>query len=148
MIPEISSYINNLDDSRKAAFSKLFQTVEENLPKGFEMALGYGMPSFVVPHSIYPAGYHVDPKLPLGFISIASQKNFIALYHMGLYASPILLKWFQDEYPKHAKSKLDMGKSCIRFKKIEDIPYELIAELCRKISVKEYLETYEKALNR
>ena len=148
MIPAISSYINNLDDSRKAAFSKLFQTVEKNLPKGFEMALGYGMPSFVVPHSIYPAGYHVDPKLPLGFISIASQKNFIALYHMGLYGSPTLLKWFQDEYPKHAKSKLDMGKSCIRFKKIEDIPYDLIAELCRKISVKEYVETYEKALNR
>lgn len=148
MIPAISSYINNLDDSRKAAFSRLFQTVEKNLPKGFEMALGYGMPSFVVPHSIYPAGYHVDPKLPLGFISIASQKNFIALYHMGLYGSPTLLKWFQDEYPKHAKSKLDMGKSCIRFKKIEDIPYDLIAELCRKISVKEYVETYEKALNR
>ena len=148
MIPEISSYINNLDDSRKAAFSKLFQTVEENLPKGFEMALGYGMPGFVVPHSIYPAGYHVDPKLPLGFISMASQKNFIALYHMGLYGSPTLLKWFQEEYPKHAKTKLDMGKSCIRFKKIEDIPYDLIADLCRKVSVKQYVETYEKALNR
>jgi uncharacterized protein YdhG (YjbR/CyaY superfamily) len=148
MIPEISSYINNLDDSRKAALSKLFQTVEENLPKGFEMAFGYGMPSFVVPHSIYPAGYHVDPKLPLGFISIASQKNFIALYHMGLYGSPTLLKWFQEEYPKHARTKLDMGKSCIRFKKIEDIPYDLIADLCRKVSVKQYVETYEKALNR
>lgn len=148
MIPEIKDYINNLDDTRKAVFMKLFSTIQENLPDGFEMAFGYGMPGFVVPLSTYPLGYHVNPKLPLGFISLASQKNFIALYHMGIYGDANLLAWFQTNYPKHAKSKLDMGKSCIRFKKLDDIPFDLIAELCTKITVQDYIANYEKILNR
>lgn len=148
MIPEVKAYINNLDEARKDAFLKLFKIIEENLPKGFEMAFGYGMPSFVVPLSTYPAGYHVNPKLPLGFISLASQKNFIALYHMGIYGDAKLLEWFQAAYPNHAKTKLDMGKSCIRFKKIDDIPFDLIAELCTKITVEDYITNYEKILNR
>jgi hypothetical protein len=105
--------------------------------------MSYGMIGFVVPHSIYPDGYHCDPKLPLPFISIASQKNFIAVYHMGIYADRNLLEWFENEFPKHSKSKLDMGKSCIRFKKINEIPYELIGQLAGKVSVNEWIKTYE-----
>jgi hypothetical protein len=103
---------------------------------------------YVVPFSLYPSGYHCDPKLPLPFFSLASQKNFIALYHMGIYANPELLEWFVSEYPKHSKQKLDMGKSCIRFKKMDQIPYDLIAELLTKISPEEWIEIYEKAFKR
>lgn len=106
------------------------------------------MLGYVVPHSLYPAGYHCDPKTPLPFLAIASQKNFIALYHMGIYAKPELLKWFTTEYPKHSTAKLDMGKSCIRFKKPEHIPYTLIAELAKKMTVKDWIATYEMNLKR
>jgi hypothetical protein len=101
------------------------------------------MIGFCVPHSIYPKGYHCDSKIALPFVSIASQKNFIALYHMGIYAEPNLLDWFVGEYPKHVKSKLDMGKSCIRFKKIEEIPFDLIGELMKKMSPQEWIDLYE-----
>lgn len=136
-------YIESLPEDRKLAVEKLHQVILENLPKGFEVIMAYGMLSYSVPLSIYPAGYHCTPGMPLSFISLASQKNSINLYHMGIYANPSLLKWFQEEYPKHCKTKLDMGKSCIRFKKMEQIPFELIAELCTKITVKEWTETYE-----
>lgn len=136
-------YINQLPADRKEAITKLRKTILENLPKGFFETMSYGMIGFVVPHSVYPDGYHCDPKLPLPFISIASQKNFIALYHMGIYADKNLLDWFVSEYPKHSKTKLDMGKSCIRFKKTNEIPYQLIGELISKMSVKEWIETYE-----
>jgi hypothetical protein len=116
------------------------------LPKGFEETLNYGLIGYVVPHSIYPNGYHCNPKLPVPFMNIASQKNFIAVYHMGLYANPELLNWFVQEYPKHCNTKLDMGKSCIRFKKTNQIPFDLIAELSKKISVKEWIETYENTI--
>lgn len=144
----IEEYIAQLPVERQQAVAKLQKVVSENLPKGFDETMGYGMIAFVVPHSVYPKGYHCDPKLPLPFINIASQKNFIALYHMGLYAMPDLMKWFADEYPKHSKTKLDMGKSCIRFKKTEQIPYNLIAELVKKITVSDWLETYEKNYKR
>ena len=136
-------YLDTLPDDRKVAVAKLHSVILENLPEGFQTNMGYGMLCYSVPLSIYPAGYHCTPGLPLPFISLASQKNSINLYHMGIYASPELLKWFQEEYPKHCKHKLDMGKSCIRFKKPDQIPYELIAELCKKITVKEWIETYE-----
>jgi hypothetical protein len=123
---------------------KLQKLFKKNLPKGFEEQMSYGMVGYVVPHKIYPDGYHCDPKLPLPFLSIASQKNFIALYHMGVYAVPELHDWFVSEYPKHCKSKLDMGKSCIRFKKMEDIPYDLIAELAKKMTVQDWISCYEK----
>ena len=139
----VDEYIANLDDTRKEAITNLRNTILKNLPKGYQEEISYGMVGYVVPHSLYPKGYHCDTKLPLPFMSFASQKNFIAFYHMGIYASPELLKWFQEEYPKHCKHKLDMGKSCIRFKKPDQIPYELIAELCKKIDVKEWIETYE-----
>ena len=119
-----------------------------NDTKGFKELMGYGMLGYVVPHSKYPDGYHCNPELPLPFINLASQKNFIALYHMGIYSDPKLLNWFTKEYPKHSKSKLDMGKSCIRFKKPEDIPYKLIGELASKLTPDEWIKMYEKILNR
>lgn len=126
----------------------LRKVVKTNLPKGFKEVMAYGMIGYVVPHSIYPAGYHCDPTLPLGFISIASQKNFVAIYHMGIYGDPKLLKWFNEAYSKVCKTKIDMGKSCIRFKKPNDIPLDLIGELCTKISVEDYLKFYEAALSK
>ena len=136
-------YIDSLPEDRKTVISKLRNLILKNLPEGFEQVMGYGMMGFVVPHAIYPNGYHCDPKLPLPFLGIASQKNFVALYHMGIYADPELSAWFIAEYPKHAKTKLDMGKSCIRFKKMEDIPYDLIAELVTKMTVQDWISKYE-----
>ena len=138
------AYIQGIeDDKRRAAFEQLRETVVGNLPDGFEEAMSYGMIGYVVPHRLYPAGYHCDPKLPLPFVTIAAQKNFIALYHMGIYAIPELLDWFVTEYPKHSKAKLDMGKSCVRFKKVDDIPLALIGELIQKITMETWVEVYE-----
>lgn len=122
--------------------------IRSNLPGGFEEVLNYGFPSWVVPHSIYAGGYHVNPSLPLPFLAIASQKSHIGVYHMGIYASPSLLDWFVKEYPKHCETRLDMGKSCIRFKKVDDIPHELIGELCTKMSVQEWTESYEEQIKK
>ncbi|MBP1167379.1 uncharacterized protein YdhG (YjbR/CyaY superfamily) [Chryseobacterium sp. PvR013] len=139
----IEDYISKIPEERQEAFKKLYDTVNDNLPKGFEEATNYGMVGWVVPLKTYPAGYHCTPGTPLPFLSVASQKNFIALYHMGLYSTPELLDWFVAEYPKHSKKKLDMGKSCIRFKKVEDIPFELIAELSKKITADDWIKIYE-----
>jgi uncharacterized protein YdhG (YjbR/CyaY superfamily) len=136
-------YIDSLPAERKAAMEQLRQVIAENLPDGFSEEMGYGMMGYAVPHSLYPAGYHCDPKQPLPFVGIASQKNFIALYHMGIYAMPQLLQWFQEEFPKHSKSKLDMGKSCIRFKKPEQIPFALIGQLMQKVTPEEWIAVYE-----
>ena len=138
----VQEYISSLPTERQTVIQKLRETIINSLPQGFEETISYGMIGYVVPLSTYPAGYHCDPKLPLPFINLASQKNFIALYHMGIYADENLLNWFTSEYPKYCKTKLDMGKSCIRFKKMEDIPYQLIAELCSKISVEKWIEGY------
>ena len=136
-------YLENVPEERKIAFRKLYDVINKNLPKGFEEQISYGMIGWVVPHSIYPKGYHCSPELPLPFLSIASQKNFVAVYHMGIYADETLLNWFVEEYPKHYKRKLDMGKSCIRFKKMEEIPFELIGELCGKMTVQQWIDLYE-----
>ena len=141
----VQEYLENLPDERKEPIEKLKKIISENLPNGFEEQLSYGMIGYVVPKSIYPKGYHCTPELPLPFLSIASQKNSINLYHMGIYADEKLLNWFQEEFPKHSKKKLDMGKSCMRFKKPEDIPYELIGELARKMTPKDWIEKYENA---
>ncbi len=141
-------YIENLPEERKEAFKKLRKVILENLPKGFKESISYGMIGYGVPHSIYPKGYHCNPKLPLPFLSIASQKNFIAVYHMGIYADKNLYDWFINEYPKFSASKLDMGKSCIRFKKISEIPYQLIAELITKMTPTEWIDLYESAFNK
>ena len=137
-------YVSKLPEERKAAIKKLRAIIRKNLPEGFKETMNYGMIGYVVPHTIYPDGYHCDPKLPLPFMNIASQKNFIAVYHMGIYSDPKLMKWFTTEYPKHTKQKLDMGKSCIRFKKTDQIPYDLIGKLASKVSPKEWINTYEK----
>lgn len=139
----IEGYINELPEERKSTFMKLREIVLNNIPIGFKEEISYGNLGFVVPHSIYPNGYHCNPKLPLPFLGIASQKNFIALYHMGIYAKPELLEWFTSEYPKYSNQKLDMGKGCIRFKKMDQIPFDLIAELVKKISLEEWIHSYE-----
>ena len=139
-------YIAELPEDRKEVISKFRNIILENLPKGFEEQMTYGMLGYVVPHSRYPDGYHCDPKQALPFINLASQKNHIALYHSGIYSDPKLLNWFKNEWPKHASNKLDMGKSCIRFKNPKKIPFELIAELIGKMTVDEWIEKYESAL--
>ena len=144
----VEAYINQLPKDRKEIVSKIREIIAENLPDGFSETISYGMIGYVVPHSIYPGGYHVDPKLPLPFINLASQKNYIALYHSGVYADSELLDWFVGEFPKHTERKLDMGKSCIRFKYMDDIPYELIGELVRKMSVEQWVKLYDAAVKR
>lgn len=144
----VEEYFENLPKERQEPMKKLWKVVSDKVPAKFEAALSYGMPGFVVPHSVYPAGYHCDTKLPLPFMSIASQKNFVAFYHMGIYANPELLKWFEDEYPKHVKTKLDMGKSCIRFKKVENIPYELLGQLMTKMTADQWIAVYENAFKK
>ena len=141
-------YLAELPEDRRIAMEKLRGVALKNLPKGFKEVMAYGMLGYVVPHEIYPNGYHCDPKLPLGFFNIASQKNSINIYHMVVYSDKKLHDWFVAEYPKHCKSKLDMGKSCVRFKKLDDIPYDLIGELLSKISVEQWIEMYEKMLKR
>jgi len=140
---KIDVYLSALPEDRKGVMEKLIAVMKKNLPKGFSLDFSYGMIGFCIPHSIYPKGYHCDSKIALPFVSIASQKNFIALYHMGIYAEPALLDWFVAEYPKHVKSKLDMGKSCIRFKKMEEIPFDLIGELMKRMSPQEWIDLYE-----
>lgn len=139
----VDEYIDELPEDRKAAMAKLRKVIKKNIPKGFQECMNYGMAGFVVPHSKYPAGYHCDPKLPLPFLGFASQKNFIAVYHMGIYAEPKLLKWFTEAHAKASPKKLDMGKSCLRYKKPEDIPYDLIGELVSKITPDQWIEIYE-----
>jgi len=140
-------YLRELPADRKQAFTELRNIILKNLPKGFEERMSYGMIGYVVPHSIYPDGYHCNPELPLPFVNIASQKNFIAFYHMGIYAKPELLNWFTTEYPKHSSAKLDMGKGCIRFKNPEHIPIKLLGELIKKITVNDWIAAYEKGRN-
>lgn len=144
----IDDYINQLPEDRKTVVEKIRNILKTNLPVGFSEQLSHNMIGFVVPKSVYPNGYHANTDLPLPFINLASQKNYIALYHMGIYANKKLLDWFIKEYPKHCKRKLDMGKSCIRFKDINDIPYQLIEELATKMSVKEWIKIYETAIKR
>ncbi len=144
----VDNYLQELQDDRREAISNIRTSILNNLPKGFEEVISYGMIGYVVPHSIYPNGYHCDKKLPLPFINIGNQKNFISLHHLGLYFDENLVNWFASEYENHSKTKLDMGKGCVRFKKINDIPLDLIGQLVSKISVENYIETYEKNLKR
>jgi uncharacterized protein YdhG (YjbR/CyaY superfamily) len=138
-----NEYILQLPEERKEVIEKLRNIIKENLPKGFEEGISYGMIGYYVPHSIYPDGYHCSPELPLPFMSIASQKNSVNVYHSGIYADKAIYDWFMNEYPKYSKRKPDMGKSCIRFKKMDEIPYKLIGELCCKLSVEQWINMYE-----
>lgn len=141
-------YVKAIPKERQDAFGKLRDVILSNLPKGFEECMSYGMIGYVVPHSVYPDGYHCDTKLPLPFMNIASQKNFVAFYHSGIYANEELKDWFISVYPKHCKLKLDMGKSCVRFKKVDQIPFDLIGELVTKISVQDWIDLYESKVKR
>lgn len=141
-------YLEQLHEERKEAINMLREALLKNLPEGFEEVMQYGMISYVVPHSLYPAGYHCDPKTPLPFMALASQKSHIAIYHMGLYISKALMDWFASEYPKYSKAKLDIGKSCIRFKKPAEIPYSLIGELASKVTVAQWIAQYESGLKK
>ena len=144
----INAYLKELSEERKDPIEKLRKFILKNLSKGVEENISYGMIAYCVPHSIYPNGYHCDPKQPLPFMMLASQKNFISLYHMGLYANPTLMEWFTQEYAERVKGKLDIGKSCIRFKKPEQIPFDLIGELVAKMSADEWIVCYEKNLQK
>jgi hypothetical protein len=141
-------YIEQLPEDRKEVIIDLRKAIKENLPAGFSEQISYGMIGYVVPHSIYPEGYHVNNSLPLPFINLASQKNYIALYHSGIYSIPNLMEWFKAEYPKHSQHKLDLGKSCIRFKKMNDIPFALIGELAQKVTVNEWIAAYESIIKK
>ncbi|MBU3660135.1 MAG: DUF1801 domain-containing protein [Flavobacteriales bacterium] len=144
----VAEYIAQVPEDRLEGITTLRDTILKHLPAGFKECISYGMVGYVVPHSIYPSGYHCDPKLPLPFMSFANQKNFISFYHMGIYADPYLMEWFTSEFAKRSKAKLDMGKSCIRFKKVETIPFDLIGELVAKNSVNDWIATYEKNYKR
>ncbi len=139
----VDQYINELPADRQKAIASLRKVIKKNLPKGFKEEMNYGMIGYVVPHTLYPKGYHCDPKMPLPFMNIASQKNFIAVYHMMVYADKNVLDWFVNEYEKNTTAKLDMGKSCIRFKKLEAIPYSIIGELAGKFTVNDWINKYE-----
>lgn len=143
----IDDYISQLPEDKKEAIIKLRKVVLENIPKGFEECLNYNTISYVIPHKLYPAGYHCQPELPVPFVSIAAQKNFVAFYHMGIYAMPQLLKWFTQEFPKHSTAKLDMGKSCTRFKNPEKIPFALMGELMQKVTANEWIDFYQKSMD-
>lgn len=144
----VEAYLAELPEERKIPMEQLRNVILKNIPAGFTEGMGYGMMGYVVPHTLYPTGYHCDPKSPLPFAGMASQKNNISFYHMGIYADSELLEWFVQEYPKHCKTKLDMGKSCIRFKKMDQIPYDLIGELMQKITVEKWIEMYESAFRK
>lgn len=141
-------YLAELPEERRIVMEKLRSVASKKLPKGFNEVMSYGMLGYVVPHEIYPNGYHCTPELPLPFFNIALQKNSINIYHMALYGDKQLYDWFVTEYPKHCKSKLDMGKSCVRFKKLDDIPFDLIGELLSKLTVEDWIKIYEKILRK
>jgi hypothetical protein len=148
MNPAVEEYLRSIAPERKEVFQRLHDTILSNLDPQFDVVMSYGMIGYVLPHTVYPAGYHCDPKLPLPFISIASQKSHMALYHMGMYAKPELLDWFVQTYTAVTGKKPDMGKSCIRFKKPESIPIPLIGELIGKMSASEWIALYEEQLKR
>lgn len=144
----LQAYINSLTDDRKDVISRLRQSINGNISKGFEECMNYGMIGWVVPHSIFPDGYHCDPKQPLPFINLASQKRHVAVYHMGIYADESLMNWFLEEYPKHMSTKINMGKSCIRFTNMKKIPYALIGELATKMTPKDWIRIYESVIKK
>lgn len=144
----VKDILKNIPSDKAKPFNELHNVILKNLPKGFEAAISYGTLGYVVPYTLYPEGYHCNPDEPLPFASIVAQKNSINLHHMGIYADPKLLKWFLAEYPKHSTQKLDMGKSCIRFKKIDEIPYKLIGNLMKKMTVKQWITIYESTLKK
>lgn len=142
-----TEYVASLPEDRRKIITKLRALLRKNLPKGFEERMAYGMLAYVVPHKLYPRGYHADPKQPLPFINLASQKQYVSLYHMGLYDGP-LLSWLRAEWPKHTEMKLDVGKCCLRLKKLDQIPYELLGQLASRMTPQQWIEVSEAATKR
>ena len=143
----VSQYIASLPEDRKQIISDIRKVILKNLPKGFEETMQYGMISYVVPHKTYPSGYHCNPNDALPFISLASQKNHIAIYHIAVYQGA-LHDWFLEAWKKTTDKKLDMGKACIRFKKPQDVPLKLMGELSSKITPKQWIELYENTIKK
>ena len=141
----VEQYLAELPDDRREALQAIREVILKNLPKGYEEGMQYGMIGYYVPHSIYPAGYHCDPKEPLSFVALASQKNHMAFYGMCIYSDPVQEAWFREAWTKTGK-KLDMGKSCVRFKKLEDVPLKVIGQTVKRVPVKKYVEHYESIL--
>ncbi len=144
----VMDILSNIPYERAEHFNQLHDVIVKNLPNGFEAGISYGGLGYVIPHTLYPAGYHCKPIEPLPFAGISSQKNSINFYHMGMYSDPLLYEWFVTEYHKHSKKKLDMGKSCVRFKNPDEIPFKLIGELMRKMSAQEWINLYESKLKK
>ncbi|MFH4968415.1 DUF1801 domain-containing protein [Gaetbulibacter sp. M240] len=147
-VTSVDAYIDQFPVERQEVLQKLRTLIKTKLPEGFEEGIQFNMIGYYVPHSLYPDGYHCNPKEPLPFLNLASQKNSINLYHMGLYANKALYDWFVEAYPKHSKTKLDMGKSCIRFKKIDQISHDLLGELMQKITPQDWITTYEEVFKK
>jgi hypothetical protein len=143
----VKEYLAELPAERRSAIQTVREVILKNLPKGYEEVMQYGMIGYVVPHSVYPPGYHCDPKQPLPFACLASQKNHMAIYFMNIYGHKETEAWFRQAYKASGK-KLDMGKSCVRFKKLEDLPLEVIGQAVAKTPVKNYIEYYEKVIKR
>lgn len=141
-------YLDELEPERRAALGRLREVFRANLPEGFEETMSYGMIAFVVPHSVYPDGYHCNPKLPLPFISLASQKQYLAVYHMGLYADDELMQWFRAAWAERVEGRLDMGKSCIRLRKVDQVPHDLFGELAGRMTPQDWIERYEARVKR
>ena len=142
----VAEYINQLPDDRRKAVGEIRRVINKNLPKGFKEGVGYNMIAWSVPHSSYPAGYHCDPSKPLMLMCLSSTKGHISLHHMGLYGSGPMMEWFKSEWPKYSEKKLDIGKACIRFKRVEDVPLDLIGKLATKLTPQQWVEVYENAL--
>ncbi len=139
----VDDYISQIPADRKDAFSRLRSVIGSHLPGEFEERLSWGMPTWAVPLSVYPPGYHTRKDEPLPFISIASQKHFIGFYHLGIYAMPQLHEWFLAEWTSRNLGRMDMGKSCLRLKNPDKIPYDLLGELCSKVGAAEWIAIYE-----
>ena len=141
----VEQYLAELPADRREAIEAVRRVILANLDGGFQEGMQYGMIGYFVPHSIYPSGYHCDPKQPLPFTCLASQKNYMSLYLGCVYGNSALAKWFQNAWAKTGK-KLDMGKSCIRFKKLEDMALDVIGQVIARVTVKNYIAYYEAAI--
>ncbi len=142
-----AEYVAALPPGRREVIKRLRHLLRTSLPKGFKEVMSGGMLAYVVPHSIFPAGYHCDPRRPLPFINLAAQKQYVALYHLGLY-DRALLAWLEREWPKHTEAKLDLGKCCLRFRRLDQIPYDLIGELAAKMTPQQWIAVYQRAIAR
>jgi len=143
----VEQYLAELPEDRRAALQAVRQVILKNLDKDYEEGMGYGMMGYFVPHRMFPAGYHCDPKQPLPFAGLASQKNYMSVYLMCTYGESGEEKWFRAAWAKTGK-KLDMGKSCIRFKKLEDLALDVIGEAIRRVPAKAYIEHYQSVMQK